>query len=263
MIWGKVICGFLGLLLGGPFGGLLGLVIGHTFDRSVKNFMFFPFGVSSANLDEARRTFFKSTFLVMGHIAKSDGRVSEREISAARGIMQRMALNTEQAKEAMRYFYQGKKPDFDLTEALSELKHACSGRRILLQMFVSIQFQAAHAEGSMSKPTQRVMRHICEQLGYAEFDYNRFRQSYQAESHYHTGYNQQYRQYQQRQAPRSMPQSSLSDAYNLLGVKKDVSDAELKKAYRRLMSQNHPDKLASKGLPEEMMKLATEKTQKN
>ena len=53
----------------------------------------------------------------------------------------------------------------------------------------------------------------------------------------------------------------IGAAYKVLGVNETCSDTELKKAYRRLMSQHHPDKLVSKGLPEEMMKLATEKTQ--
>ena len=56
-------------------------------------------------------------------------------------------------------------------------------------------------------------------------------------------------------------ETSLQDAYHLLGVGDTVSDSELKKIYRRLMSQHHPDKLVSKGLPEQMIRDATEKTQ--
>ncbi|MDH5649967.1 MAG: DnaJ domain-containing protein, partial [Gammaproteobacteria bacterium] len=55
--------------------------------------------------------------------------------------------------------------------------------------------------------------------------------------------------------------SNLVHAYTLLGIKENATDAEVKTAYRKLMSQHHPDKLVSRGLPEEMMKLATEKTQ--
>jgi len=56
-------------------------------------------------------------------------------------------------------------------------------------------------------------------------------------------------------------QVSIEEAYKVLGVSSDVDDAQLKKAYRRLMSQHHPDKLVAKGLPPEMMQLAKEKTQ--
>ena len=67
--------------------------------------------------------------------------------------------------------------------------------------------------------------------------------------------------YQQGRGSKTPPQSTLKAAYQVLGVAETASDAEVKKAYRRLMNQHHPDKLVAKGLPEEMMKLATEKTQ--
>ena len=71
---------------------------------------------------------------------------------------------------------------------------------------------------------------------------------------------QNYQQYQNYQGTRRQ-QVSLQDAYLLLGISASVSNAEVKRAYRKLMSQHHPDKLIAKGLPEEMLKLATEKTQ--
>ena len=59
---------------------------------------------------------------------------------------------------------------------------------------------------------------------------------------------------------RAPSRDQVADAYRVLGVAADASDAELKKAYRRLMSQNHPDKLAAKGLPESMREMAEQKT---
>ena len=64
----------------------------------------------------------------------------------------------------------------------------------------------------------------------------------------------------QRGASAQPKKPSIDQSYAILGVDKGASDAEVKKAYRRLMSQHHPDKLVAKGLPEEMMKVATEKT---
>ena len=54
---------------------------------------------------------------------------------------------------------------------------------------------------------------------------------------------------------------TLEDDYALLELNASATDADLKRAYRRLMSRHHPDKLIARGLPEEMVKVATEQTQ--
>ena len=57
------------------------------------------------------------------------------------------------------------------------------------------------------------------------------------------------------------PASQLEDAYIALGIESGVSDKDLKRAYRKLMSEHHPDKLIAKGVPEDMVRIATEKAQ--
>jgi DnaJ like chaperone protein len=56
-------------------------------------------------------------------------------------------------------------------------------------------------------------------------------------------------------------QQNLDAAYKALGVTSDISDRDLKKAYRKMMSQYHPDKMIAKGVPEDMLAMATEKAQ--
>ena len=51
---------------------------------------------------------------------------------------------------------------------------------------------------------------------------------------------------------------ALDDAYKALGVTKDSTDQQIKRAYRKLMSQYHPDKLMGQGVPDDMIKVATE-----
>ena len=53
----------------------------------------------------------------------------------------------------------------------------------------------------------------------------------------------------------------IDAAYAALGVDSSVSDRELKRAYRKRMSENHPDKLIARGVPEDMVRLATERSQ--
>ncbi len=255
-IWGKIIGGICGYLLAGYFGLFLGILIGHLFDRGLhiqwQRWPFHPGGAA-----QGQQAFFNATFLVMGHIAKADGRVSEIEIKAARSVMDRMVLNEAQRQRAAELFSEGKKPEFNLEHTLNELIQACHGNKVLLRFFLELQGQTAMAEGHLSQAKQQILQKISKRLGFAPLNFVFFEDFFNYKPNYQQGY--QGYQRQTHHAPNSRTQ--LSDAYKTLGVAVTATDVEVKRAYRRLMSQHHPDKLISKGLPEEMLKLATEKTQ--
>ena len=154
-------------------------------------------------------------------------------------------------KTARDLFNQGKQADFPLDDVLKQFKKESHRRVTLLRMFIEIQIQAAFADGSLDDREDQLLRHICRQLGIAEFVYRQIRKMIEAELHFRS----------QQQGRAAQPQAmSSDDAYAILGVDSSATDTEVKKAYRRLMSQHHPDKLVAKGLPEEMMKVAAEKT---
>ncbi len=240
--WGTLLGGTLGYMFGGPLGALLGAALGRNFDRGLKlTDEQATFGVGQQ--ERVQAAFFTATFSVMGHVAKADGAVTADEISAAKSIMARMQLDTQQRKAAIRLFNEGKKEDFPLHDVLLQFRRECHRRHNLLQMFLEIQIATAMADGHIHASEKQIIFSIGEQLGFRQADIEHlfsFSGSGQA-----TGSRQQ----------------PVSNAYKILGINKTASDAEVKKAYRRLMSQHHPDKLIAKGLPEEMIKLATEKTQ--
>jgi len=246
---GKIIGGVFGYLITNNIWGILiGVFLGHQFDRGLsRNRGGFSAGWRVLNQARAQQAFFETTFSVMGHLAKADGRVSEEEIALARQVMARMGLPEGARREAMRLFGQGKAADFDLDAVLSNFRSVTLGQRNLLQMFLEIQFFAAYADGAMDPDERRVLLHVCEALGFTQTDFDRLDAMIQAEMH-------TFQDGGKRRGP------SLKDAYAILNISEDASDSEVKKAYRRLMSQHHPDKLVAKGLPEEMMKLAQEKT---
>lgn len=244
--WGKIIGGTVGFMIGGPLGGLLGVALGHQADKnSIRSS-----GSPSGDTERVQTAFFTATFSVMGHIAKADGRVSEDEIVMARHVMRSMALNPLMETMAKRLFSAGKQADFPLDDVLDQLRTECHRRRTLLQMFVEIQFAAAYADGVLHREERRILMYICEQLGFSRQDFERLEEMIRAEQHFG------------RSGRRSTSTTTfnLKDAYAILKISPDVSDSEVKKAYRRLMNQHHPDKLVAKGLPEEMMKLAAQKT---
>lgn len=254
MLWnGKIFGILIGAIFGGPIGAAIGLAIGHMFDIGLFDNILKRLGISrsASRAANVQQIFFSSTFTVMGFLAKSDGRVSENEIRAAKEIMSRLNLNPEMKKEAIELFNIGKQPGFNVDEALNQLKRACWHHPSLLRTFLEIQLQMAYADGQQITPKkQETLQYICAQLGIRGFNFHHFERRYRAEQHY-----QQYRQ----QAPN--PRQHLQDAYKILEISATATDAEIKKAYRRQMSKNHPDKLMSKGLPPEMIKIATQKTQ--
>jgi DnaJ like chaperone protein len=180
----------------------------------------------------------------MGHIAKADGSVSSAEISTVEAIMARMQLDSRQRRAAIKLFNEGKKAEFPLHDVLMQFRHECHGRRNLVQMFIEIQIAVAMADSRLHSAERKIIFFIGQELG---FDHAAIEQLFKF-----TGASEQ-------PARRG---HSLDAAYEILGVSKAATDADVKKAYRRLMSQHHPDKLIAKGLPDEMVKLATEKTQK-
>ncbi|MDJ0741073.1 MAG: co-chaperone DjlA [Gammaproteobacteria bacterium] len=249
--WGKLVGGAFGFMLGGPLGALLGVALGHNFDKGLKALPD-DSGFASGDRERVQTAFFTASFAVMGAVAKADGRVSAEEIRMAEAIMAEMSLDAARRKAAINLFTQGKGADFDLDGVLEQFRRECHGRRTLIGMFVEIQLQAAYADGRLDPAEDRLLRHVCARLGVSEFDYHRLERMVRAQT------GAAGRGAGEAGTARRAP--SLADAYQVLGVDRDASDAEVKRAYRRLLSQHHPDKLVSKGLPEEMMKVATQKT---
>ncbi len=244
---GKMIGAIIGFLMGGFLGFLIGLFLGHLFDRLLPHILVGTLkGVVIKHQARIQKEFFESTFLIMGHIAKADGRVSEEEIRMARQVMQRMNLSEEVSREAMRLFGVGKSADFDLDAQLRSLHLVLHRQRNLCQMFIEIQLAAGYANGILDDVERNILLKVCQALGFSESDFARLESMVKAEMHMHQ--------------PGRTKGLSLDDAYAVLNVSSDASDAEIKRAYRRLTSQHHPDKLQAKGLPKEMMKIAEEKT---
>jgi len=236
----------------GPLGLVIGLIIGHCFDMGYFR-AFSGFSHSRSRHRNVQKIFFDTTFMVMGHIAKADGRVSENEIAHARQVMQQMGLTEDLKHEAIELFNKGKQADFQVNSAISQLRQACWRHPSLLKMFLEIQLRMSYADGTqMTQQKEAVLENIFSQLGIGGFRFNDFQQRFHHE--------QRYQGHQNR--TQSSSQQSLSEAYQILGVSQQANKQEIKKAYRKLMSENHPDKLIAQGLPQEMIKVATEKTQR-
>lgn len=258
--WGKILGGFFGYLIGRSTGAIFGILIGNFFDRGLVAHLSRPHWQYHAEKREiVQKIFFEATFTVMGHIAKADGRVSENEIEMARTLMKEMQLNTKQKSEAKRYFSHGKSPDFNLSRMLNLLLEHCKLNPELLKLFVDIQYRAAQIDG-LSEKKIKALDIIFLGLGLAPLHRQyRFYQDFGHESS--RPHQRKQHQGHQSHKQRATNASTLDQAYALLELNANASQQEVKKAYRRLISRNHPDKLIAQGLPEQMIKMANEKTQ--
>lgn len=264
--WGKLVGAFLGYIVGGSAGALFGILIGNFFDRALVEYYNRPdWYYYSEKRDAVQKVFFEATFSIMGHIAKADGRVSEQEIQMAKNLMDEMRLNREQRTAAQNFFNEGKKITFDMVEILNSLENACRDNSDLLKLFMDIQYRGALADGLSERKIQ-ALDVIFQRLGFAplrsqyrfyeDFGFQNNRNSSQSSNQRSYSYNRS-RGYQ---APPQ--QNGLAHAYAILELNQNANKQEVKRAYRRLISRNHPDKLIAQGLPEEMIKIANDKTQK-
>lgn len=250
--WGKLAGGALGFVLGGPLGALIGAALGHNFDKGLGKFDEATAEFEPGQQERVQTAFFTASFAVMGALSKADGQVSRQEIQLAEAVMAQMKLNPDMRRAAIALFNQGKASDFDLDQVLHQFRQECHGRTTLMRMFMEIQIQAAYADGSKDPAEESMLLHMCSVLGISEFEFRGLERLILA----HIGGAGA-----SSGRVQTEPRFSLKDDYALLGVSESASDDEVKKAYRRLMSQHHPDKLVSKGLPDEMIALATQKTQ--
>ena len=239
--WGKLAGGAFGFMLGGPLAAILGAALGHQFDKGLERVS--GQALPPGDQERIQAAFFTATFSVMGHIAKADGHVSKSEIALAEEVMRSMHLNAQQRRAAIDLFNEGKRKDFPLDDAIRQLRRECHRRTTLLRIFLEIQIQAALADGRLDANENRVLLHVARLLGFTARQVEQLLHMLGATAGIDAG------------------ASELERAYETIGVKPGASQAEVKKAYRRLMNQHHPDKLVAKGLPEEMIELATQKTQ--
>lgn len=264
--WGKIIGAFMGYLIGGPAGAFFGILIGNFFDKGLAEHFSQPYWhFHSESREQVQKKFFEATFLVLGHIAKVDGRVTEQEIKMAISLMQDMRLSKAQKTEAKKLFKVGKNDAFNLKTTLTQLRQSLKDNPELLKLFVETQYQAASVDG-LTQNKINAINTILLYLGFAplhqqnrfynDYDFSPFNETHQRQNQSHrrhSNYNYQ------RQSHSNSP---LSQAYAILEIPESSDKAQVKKAYRRLMSKNHPDKLISKGLPEEMIRMANDKAQK-
>ena len=256
--WGKLAGLMSGLMSGaGWWGALLGVMAGHLFDRSLLARRHGTFTYQQT----APPFFFHITFQVMGHLAKSKGRITETDIELASQLMDRMQLHGTERMRAQLAFSEGKHNEFPLREKLQQLRTICFGRFDLIRTFMEIQLQAAFTDGELHPNEYRVLQLIARTLGIARHQFEQLiREAQERQPGCGADGNHRFR----KNRPHTTAETSaLTEAYQILGVMPGDDSTRIKRAWRKLMSEHHPDKwIAKKDMPPEMMEQAKQKAQK-
>jgi DnaJ like chaperone protein len=261
MSWtGKLFGAVIGLYVTrSVWGAVIGAVIGHMLDQS--GLFGARSGAARAPRAGAARSisiseeFFRTTFELMGHVAKSDGRVSEAEIDAARRLMHELNLGAAEIGLAIDCFRAGKSAGYDAELCVERLREACGQRHDLLRAFMELQLRAALAGNGVAPPARAILTRVAARLGMSGLEFAHMEAALRA-------WQRGRARGSSAGARPAAGTASLAESYAELQIDANTSDQEVIKAYRRQMSRHHPDKLVANGLPESMAQMAKEKTQR-
>ena len=251
---GSLIGSFIGYAKGGIFGLFLGGFVGSWLQTWISENLF----GNPSKKTRIQQAYFEALFICIGKLAKVDGIITQGEIHKCELIMQKMRLGPDQRKRAIQYFNQGKSTNFDISGSINRFTNASGRSFAIRQMFIEMLVEVASAENRINLAEWKLLLRICEQLRFPQqlfIALVRMR-GFNVHSKYTYSGSQNSDQYQW-----SPPKQQKTNAYQVLGVSETANKKEIRRAYKKLMSSHHPDKLIAKGLPPEMIEIAKNKTQ--
>jgi DnaJ like chaperone protein len=263
-------------------------------------------GRSQGNLNQVQDLFFRTVFTLLGYVAKRDGPVNQQEVKRTEMYMEKMALNPEQKREAIRLFKVGSKEDFNADNIVKEFYGLAKKSPNLVQILLVYLINLARVDGLLGEKETDAVQKVAVGLGYSSITFKHLLQMVSSQYSFTEGMkkntqscnqqskhpahnesdeasaagksNRQQGQSKSRATNQANDELDLTDgescaektddfntrddqlgeAYKVIGVSSNVTDAELKKAYRNLVGQYHPDKLVGLGLPSYMIQSSTE-----
>jgi DnaJ like chaperone protein len=234
------ICALIGLWVRGFPGLIVGATLGFVLTSVAR-------AVLQNKLRQTQAHFIDATFAVMGALCKADGVVTRDEVQVAEQLFLRLQLTPSQRQAARTAFARGKAPDFELDREVARFARSIPPGSILFQLFLQLQLTAVAADGEVHPAEHAMLLRVARGLGLSEIAVAQLEALLRAAAH-------------RTSAPGAAPpKQRLEDAYTVLGVTPAASESDIKRAYKKMIRENHPDRLAAKGLPESMRKLAEER----
>jgi DnaJ like chaperone protein len=236
MLWPATLLGTIaGLAVASIPGAMLGGLLGQVLDRRLRLQSWAALRERLGGRAEVRDEWL--LFVLLGRLAKSGGRVLPAHIQQARAEMQRLGLDAEERRQAIAAFAQGK-------TGRDSLRAPLCRQRERSETLLRACWRMAWVDGQVGQAERELIMLWGKWLQVSNALQTQFSNAY---------------------APQQGPLvSAANNAYlhalNLLKVSADAEPAQVKQAYRRLLSRHHPDKLAGSGASPERVREATERT---
>jgi len=224
-IWGKIIGGAAGFAIGGPLGAILGAGAGHALDSSYEK-------VKGQLPPDATKqiTFTIGVIALSAKMAKADGHVTREEVDAFKRIFQ---IPPHEAANVGRIFDMARQDSAGYEAYAGQIAKMFKTSPAVLEDLLGALFHIAMADGVYHPTEDAYLRNVARIFGFSETKFEHIKAQ-------HTG-------------------EAAQDPYTILGVSPEVSDVEMKRIYRTLIKEHHPDRLIAKGMPEEFIEIANEK----
>jgi DnaJ like chaperone protein len=235
--WGKILGGLAGFAMGGPLGAMLGAALGHAADRGALPGLggIPPNAAEMIHRLGGRENLFSFAIVVLAaKLAKVDGPVKRAEIDAFR---QMFRIPDEALRDVGRLFDQARETAAGWEPFAEKLGEVFADNKALLEDVLAALVRIARADGPVTKSEGDMLRGIHARFGLDAAAWERAKAG----------------------VPRGVHPAELQDPYAVLGLTRQASDEEVRAAWRKLMRENHPDRLAARGVPEEFIRRATAK----
>ncbi len=229
-IWGKVIGGVAGFAIGGPIGAILGTVAGHAVDKAKAAEA--ASGLTGSDAGERQVAFTTAVIVLCAKMAKADGQVTPDEISAFKRIFQ---IPPEEQENVGKLFNEARKEATGFEPYAQQIAMLFSHQPAVLEEILGALFVIAKADGVVHPNELQFVQQVAMIFGFGPHQFERLKTI-------HLG-----------------SEDKEADAYEVLDLNRDATDAEIKKTYRKLIRENHPDTLMSQGMPQEFIDLANDK----
>ena len=231
-LFGKIIGGTIGFAMAGPLGAIAGAALGHAFDTGGQTFATAQRARLSSG-EEAQFTFFVAAFSMLAKLAKADGRVSKEEVNAVEHFMvYDLNLNPESRRLATNLFHAAIESQDNFVDFATQFYSQFRTQHQMLDLMIDILLRVSVADGALSASEENLVLSAVRIFNFSDEKYRKLKSKYiqDVDKHYAT-----------------------------LVCDRNDSNDHIKRQYRKLVSDYHPDKIASKGLPEEFTKFANDK----